>query len=114
MEIVNNTETERLRAAVNEALNPEEANQDAIWRVAEEAKSDLLRFRYHGRGFTRGMPDDPELTPLIEEHLRLMESYFNNAKEMLRTALAKLDDGWQKAEYEKYLTMEFTPTWGSR
>ena len=111
MEIVNNTETERLRAAVNEALNPEFVDEGPIWTVAEVAKSDILHFRYHGRSFSRNMPDDPQIMALVEEHMRLMESYFNNAKEMLALCLSKVSDGWKKDEYQKYLAMDFTPTW---
>lgn len=112
MEIVNNTETERLRAAVNEALNPEEVNESAIWEVADVAIKDIINFRYHGRSFSRNMPDDPQIMGLVEEHMKLMEAYFNNAKEMLRLCLDKVNDGWKKDEYQKYLTYEFTPTWG--
>lgn len=111
MEIVNNTETEKLRAAVNEALNPEEVDESAYWNLIENVKNDIINFRYRGRMYSRGMPDDPQLAQLIEEHIRLMEAYFNNAKEILRVALEKVSDGWKKTENQSYLDREFTPTW---
>lgn len=112
MEIVNNTETERLRAAVNEALNPEEANEDAVWYLLDAVKNDIIHFQMHGRLFTRvTMPKNPQFASLVEEHLRLMEAYFNNAKEIMRVGLGMVGDGWKKNEYQKYLEKEFTPTW---
>jgi hypothetical protein len=108
MEIVNNTETERLRAAINEALNP----NDNVWPILDAARNDIIRFQTHGRLFTRENVDgNPALKSLVEEHLKLMEAYFNNAKEIMRVGLKMVDDGWKKQEYLKYLDKEFTSSW---
>ena len=115
MEIINNTETERLRAAVNEALNPGEENavsRDTWWNICETAKNDIINMRFHGRSYTSKIPADPEAAQRINDIVSIMEEYFNRTKDLLAYALEQIGESPGRADYEKYLDYQFTPTWG--
>lgn len=81
----------------------DEMNQNAIWETINYAKNDVINLRYHARALRRIPVNDPQISPLLDEYVRLTEAYFNIAKEVLGACLEKVDDGWKKTEYQKYL-----------